>query len=67
MFQKKGHGYNESHFLSYVAVHCKQSRDKLFALLLGAGEGKSFLALMLAEMHTRKGASVCIVVHNRVL
>lgn len=66
-FAAKEHGYRHSSYLVKIAAETVACGFKFVPFLLDAGNGKSFIAIMLAEYHARAGKSTCILVHNKVL
>ena len=65
-FDQRQLGYKHSPYLCYVAARCWDKLSKYCVFQLGAGQGKTFVALLLAERHLREGKSVTIVVPDKV-
>jgi hypothetical protein len=61
---KQGRGYNHSPYQVYVASQCFAQSAKVVPMLLGPGQGKSYICYMLARRHAENGQDVCIVVHS---
>jgi len=47
-FDRKNEGYRHSSWLVYTATKCLMHKDDVAAFTLGAGQGKTFVALLLA-------------------
>ena len=52
--------------MSYIAAKCWDKQSKYCAFQLGAGQGKTFVAILLAERHVREQKSVTIVVPDTI-
>ena len=61
-----GHGYKHNPYLCYIAARCWDQPSQFCVFQLGAGQGKSFVGLFLAERHANEGHKVTIVVHDKV-
>ena len=49
---EKGHFYVHNPYLVYIATELYLSKQTILPFMLGPGQGKTFLGLLLAKMHT---------------
>jgi len=63
-FDRKNEGYRHSSWLVYIATKCVKHEADVAAFTLGAGQGKTFVALLLAEYYSEQNDSVAIIVPN---
>ena len=66
-FSRKNKGYLHNCFLVDIATKCICENYDVVPFQLGAGQGKTFVALLLAEYHLRDEKRPVIVVPSKVL
>ena len=59
-------GYKNNDYQVYVATKCFTQKFRVVPMLLGPGQGKTYICLFLAIAHAKKGQKACIVVHSKV-
>ena len=62
----KNQGYRHSPYLCFVAARCWDKKSNRCVFQLGAGQGKTFVALLLAERHRSEKKTVTIVVPDKI-
>ena len=63
---KEGQGYMHNDYQVYVAAQCSSQTHQAVPMQLGPGQGKTYIAILLAKLHASRGESACIVVHSRL-
>ena len=51
-FERASKGYKHSPYLCYIATHCWGKLSQYCVFKLGAGQGKTFIGLLLAQRHS---------------
>ena len=52
-FERRNLGYRHSSYLVYIATVCITTPGHVIPFTLGAGQGKTFITLLLAAYHAR--------------
>jgi hypothetical protein len=66
-FEAKTSEYTHSQYQCYIAARCIQGCDPRYAFMLGSGQGKSIIALLMAAYYKTHGRKVTIVSASKQL
>ena len=63
---KEDLGYRHNDYQVYVAAQCSSATHRVVPMQLGPGQGKTYIAILLAKIHASRGQKACIVVHSNL-
>jgi ERCC4-related helicase len=66
-FEAKTSEYTHSQYQCYIGARCIQGCDPRYAFMLGSGQGKSIIALLMAAYYKTHGRKVTIVSASKQL